>query len=139
MPPKPKIKTGHLVPIARYLYEHYRYPAPAELAAWTASADFWAAGLRQLDSVGRGIYAKKVAAKAMHMLYRLHRFRLMERVQCDAGFLTARRIELQMPWMANVAQGVNSLGPGIFQPYMEARGYYERQRRAERALTAQVR
>ncbi len=139
VPPKPKIKTGHLIPIARYLYEHYRYPSPAELIAWSASTPLWASEIRRLASVGRGIYAKKVAAKAMHLLYRLHHFRRMERVQSDAGFLTARRIELQMPWMPNVVHGVNSLGPAIFQPYMEARGYYQRQRRAERALAAQVR
>jgi hypothetical protein len=136
VPPKPKITSGHLIPIARYLYEHYQYPAAEELAAWSASADLWAGELRRLDAHPHGIYARSAAAAAMHLLYRLHRFRRMERVQTDAGFLTARRIEVKMPWMPNVARSGGPLGPHIFQQYMYSRGCYQRQRRADAALTA---
>ncbi len=135
VPPKPKIKSGYLIPIGRYLYEHYQYPAPAELIAWAASTDLWAGQLRLLYAKGRAAGGAVPALPAMHLFYRLHRYRRMERVQTRAGFLTARRIEIEMPWIPGQSQGVNALGSRIFQNYMDSRGYYRRQRRAAKALS----
>ena len=136
VPPKPVIRSGHLIPIARYLYEHYQYRAPTELIAWAASADLWADELRQIKPSARGYGGKAEWANAMHVLYRLHRSRRMELVQARAGFLSARRIELHMPWMPGFGQGTGAYGPHIFQPYMEGRGYYSRQAKSARSLMA---